>query len=260
MPVDIATAKLRRRVRLAIANCHRCPLRSTCTAPVPFSGPTPARVTVIGEAPGSEEDAAGAPFVGRSGQLLRAHLSRHRIDPGEVAWMNVVSCRPPGNNTPTAKQVKACSYNLAAQVDVVDPEVIVLAGAVALSVFRPDLRVTSVHGHPFVPTVSGWPDLPGAWTRRPVFVPIFHPSAALRDAPTMAMFRDDMKVVGAVIRASNPFDGWPMTCVWCGNPGFMDSRDYLTWCEDHYPDTVGVDKPLPHPDHAITTGDQIALG
>ena len=98
--MDRETAKLRVRTRLQIHECRRCELRNGCLKPVPFSGPSPARLAIIGEAPGAEEDRQNRPFIGASGNLVRGMLSDHRIDPNDAMILNSVSCRPPGNRSP----------------------------------------------------------------------------------------------------------------------------------------------------------------
>ena len=92
-----------------------------------------ARLMLIGEGPGAQEDSTGLPFVGRSGQLLDQLLAAAGIDSNRDAYVaNVVKCRPPGNRKPTAAEMAACRPWLNHQIALVNPAVILLVGATAL--------------------------------------------------------------------------------------------------------------------------------
>jgi DNA polymerase len=135
-------------------------------------------VLLVGEAPGRSEDEGGLPFVGRSGQLLDRVLAEVGLDRAELAVVNTVKCRPPANRPPTRSEQATCRPWLDAQVEAVDPAVIVTLGSTALgwamgSVRGRAPRLVDVHG-----TVQ---HLLG----RPV-VATYHPSAALRFGPAGA--------------------------------------------------------------------------
>jgi uracil-DNA glycosylase family 4 len=115
------------------AACHRCPLAHGRQQVVISSGNPAARLMLIGEGPGAEEDACGLPFVGRSGRLLDALLAGAGIDrERDVYVCNVVKCRPPQNRRPSAAEMAACRPWLDRQIAAVDPALILLAGASAL--------------------------------------------------------------------------------------------------------------------------------
>jgi uracil-DNA glycosylase len=115
------------------AACRCCGLAAHRQQVVVGRGNPRARLLLIGEAPGAQEDASGAPFVGRSGQLLNQLLADGAIDPDRDAYLcNVVKCRPPANRRPTPGEVAACRPWLDAQIRLVDPAVILLVGATAL--------------------------------------------------------------------------------------------------------------------------------
>lgn len=243
--MDVQVAKLRARTRLQITNCHRCPLRSSCTAPVPFAGPTPAELVIIGEAPGVDEDRAGRPFVGASGRFLRGLLSDHRIDPSTALIMNSVSCRPPGNRSPKVSELEACRVNYDAQVKVADPRFVLLLGATALSTVRPDLKVTQIHGRPFLPAIRGKAALPNPYTRLPVYLPTYHPAAALRDVDVKARLRADIALFAEIMRTPEHFALWPTSCVKCGGEGAKQPLDFLAYCHTHMPTTRNPKIPAP---------------
>jgi DNA polymerase len=95
-------------LRRALESFEGCALRKTATQLVFADGNSQARVMLVGEAPGAEEDRAGKPFVGRSGQLLDRMLAAIGLDRTSAYITNVVPWRPPGNRTPTPLETAAC--------------------------------------------------------------------------------------------------------------------------------------------------------
>ena len=115
-----------------IEGCQRCPLHATRNRAVPGVGDRSARLMIIGEAPGAEEDRRGEPFVGRAGQLLDAMLAAMGLDRHQGVFItNVVKSRPPENRDPKAAEIDACRPWLDAQLDLVRPAVILAVGRVA---------------------------------------------------------------------------------------------------------------------------------
>jgi DNA polymerase len=94
-------------------------------------GNAEARVVLIGEAPGAEEDRQGRPFVGPSGQLLDRMLASIGLDRGAVFISNTVFWRPPGNRSPTSQEVTACAPFLARMIELIEPEILVALGGPA---------------------------------------------------------------------------------------------------------------------------------
>jgi DNA polymerase len=87
-----------------------------------------ARLMLVGEAPGAEEDKQGLPFVGRSGQLLDRMLAAVGLDRGQVYIANIVPWRPPGNRTPTPVETQICLPFIKRQIELCDPDVLVTVG------------------------------------------------------------------------------------------------------------------------------------
>jgi len=117
----------------ACDRCRRCCLASSRTQVVVSRGNPQAPLMVIGEGPGAQEDEQGKPFVGRSGQLLDRMLESVGIDSNRDAYVcNIVKCRPPENRKRTALEMAACRPWLDQQIALVDPPVILLAGATAV--------------------------------------------------------------------------------------------------------------------------------
>jgi DNA polymerase len=129
-----------------------------------------ARLMVIGEGPGAQEDATGLPFVGRAGRLLDQMLASVGLDSERDAYIcNVVKCRPPDNRKPTAQEMAACAPWLAVQIAAVDPTVILLCGATALEgVLGIRTGISRLRGR--------WHPWQGRWV-----MPLFHPSYLLRN-------------------------------------------------------------------------------
>lgn len=118
-------------LRQALEAFDGCGLKATAKNLCLYRGAERARVMVIGEAPGRDEDIAGKPFVGAAGQLLDRMLASVGLGEADVHIANVVYWRPPGNRTPTPAEALACQPFLDRQIALVQPEVLFLLGGVA---------------------------------------------------------------------------------------------------------------------------------
>ena len=114
-----------------LAGFDGCSLKATAKNLCFFRGSPQARLMLIGEAPGRDEDIAGKPFVGRAGQLLDKMLAAIGLAEADVHITNIVYWRPPGNRTPTPQEALVCRPFLERQVELVAPELIVLLGGAA---------------------------------------------------------------------------------------------------------------------------------
>jgi DNA polymerase len=133
-------------------SCHACELGQTRTRSVFSGGSTQAKIMIIGEAPGKDEDDQGEPFVGRSGQLLMKLFAQVGVERERDLYIcNTIKCRPPQNRKPTPLEKDACRPFLEAQIDFVQPKVIVLCGATAVSSLLPHEKrtITQVRGQWF---------------------------------------------------------------------------------------------------------------
>ncbi len=176
MNVDSLLAELADEIRV----CPKCRLAQTRTNAVPGAGQTSATLMFVGEGPGEQEDLSGEPFVGKSGQLLSRELEKIGISRGEIFITNIVKCRPPQNRTPLTDEIAACNDWLSAQIALIDPKFIVPVGGPSLqTLISKNLRITKARSNVF--RKDGI-----------LFIPILHPSAALRAPETMKLFLEDL--------------------------------------------------------------------
>ena len=168
----------------AVNGCVACPeLASTRRTVVVGDFPAGARLLIVGEAPGAQEDESGRPFVGKGGQLLDRLLAEVGIERATVAVANVLKCRPPSNRTPTRAEANRCRGWLDRQVTLLDPKLVVTLGGTALAwAFGTGHRLLDARGRVH------------EWNGRSLLVS-YHPSAALRFGPNgapMAGLRADL--------------------------------------------------------------------
>jgi uracil-DNA glycosylase len=133
-PADRATtgaAATLAELEALVARFEGCSLKRTAKSLCFARGSAEAKVMMIGEAPGRDEDLQGKPFVGRAGQLLDRMLAAIGLGEAEVYITNTVYWRPPGNRTPSPEEVEACAPFLARQIELLSPRVLVLLGGAA---------------------------------------------------------------------------------------------------------------------------------
>ena len=153
----------------SIKGCNKCKLCKTRQNIVFGTGNKHAKLMFIGEGPGADEDRLGEPFVGRAGKLMNLAFETLGIDRKEVYIANVVKCRPPGNRNPEEDEAMACLNYLRNQVILVQPEIIVLLGSVALkNILGKEYGITASRGK--------WVEKKGI-----KYMPTWHPAALLRD-------------------------------------------------------------------------------
>jgi uracil-DNA glycosylase family 4 len=118
-------------LRAALENFGGCALKQTATNLVFIDGNPKARLLIIGEAPGAEEDRQGLPFIGPAGKLLDQMLAAIGLDRTSVLITNTLYWRPPGNRNPSPAEIAACLPFVERSIEIVDPAVLVLAGGTA---------------------------------------------------------------------------------------------------------------------------------
>ncbi len=165
---------------------------ATCTHLVPGTGSAIAHMVIVGEAPGAAEDASGLPFVGTAGKLLDRLLGEAGLARADVFVTNVVKARPPGNRDPTRDEVAHHWPWLQAQLDVLQPRLLVPLGRHALGRFAPKTdRISEVHGRAL--------ERDG----RRLF-PLYHPAAALHNPGLRETLDADARALGEEVRAWSP--------------------------------------------------------
>jgi uracil-DNA glycosylase len=175
----------------AAPGCVACPeLVAARSTVVVGDAPAGARLVLVGEAPGAEEDRTGRPFVGRAGALLDRVLGEVGLDRSTVAVVNVLQCRPPGNRTPTTTEAVRCRGWLERKLDLIDPELVVTLGlSAAVAFLGRGTKLAAVRG-----------EVHEAGGRR--VLPTYHPSAAIRFGPNgapLAALRADLAAAAALL-------------------------------------------------------------
>ena len=131
-----------------VSACQQCQLGKTRSNVVVGRGNNKARLLLIGEAPGEQEDRQGLPFVGKAGQLLENMLAAAGIDSSRDVYIcNLLKCRPPGNRNPAQDEIAKCNHFLQWQIDAIQPELIVAVGRFAAqSLLQNQASLSSLRG------------------------------------------------------------------------------------------------------------------
>lgn len=159
-------------------------------------GPGPqVRLAFVGEAPGAQEDAAGLPFVGKAGQLLDQLLQDSGMARADVAVLNVLKCRPPGNRRPSREEIARCRPYLERQLGLLQPQLVVALGLTAVAWFLSGGtgggRTTLAGARGVVHDARGYR-----------VIATYHPSAAIRFGPSgapLAALREDLDFAARVL-------------------------------------------------------------
>lgn len=179
-------------LRDAVCSCTRCRLHETRTQAVYADGVADARVMVVGEAPGANEDRTGLPFVGAAGKLLDLMLASVDLSRRTSAYIcNVIKCRPPGNRNPQQDEIDTCSPYLRRQIELVRPEVILAVGTFAAQLLtgNRDAALGKLRGE--VHAYAGVP-----------LVVTYHPAALLRNRGWTRPTWDDLQLLRRVMEGA----------------------------------------------------------
>lgn len=175
-------------VRDLALGCTRCGLAGSRTQVVFSDGNPRARLVVVGEAPGANEDRTGLPFVGAAGKLLDLMLASVDLTRKESVYIcNVLKCRPPGNRNPQPEEIRACSPFLRRQLELVQPEALLAVGTFAAQLLTSsDAPLGKLRGE--VHTYQGIP-----------LVVTYHPAALLRNSGWTRATWDDLQLLRQVM-------------------------------------------------------------
>jgi uracil-DNA glycosylase family 4 len=180
-----------------IMNCRKCRLHKYRKNPVPGEGPLNAKVMVVGEAPGKNEDLQGRPFVGAAGQLLNKLLEMAGLRREEVYITNVVKCRPPGNRDPQEDEIAACLPYLLRQIKLIRPKLIIAVGRHAARTLlqlagHKWSSMSEQHGKVYEATIEGV---------KLMIAVTYHPAAALYKPPLRQKLEEDFRgPIAAAVR------------------------------------------------------------
>ncbi len=174
-----------------IRDCRKCRLWRHAKNPVPGEGNPDAKLMLIGEAPGYQEDIKGRPFVGRAGKLLDTLLSGIGLARDDVYISNIVKHRPPENRAPKADEIEACTPYLDRQIQIIKPEIIVTLGNHSTGYILSKVNAE----------VGGITEVRGRLYKEKLFeiplkiIPTFHPAAALYNPAYLSNLEEDFRRV-----------------------------------------------------------------
>jgi uracil-DNA glycosylase len=162
-------------------------LAKTATQLVFGDGNIDADLVFVGEAPGKNEDIQGIPFVGAAGKFLNEMLQMIDLERKDIYITNIVKYRPPDNRDPFPDEKTAFLPYLESQLEVIQPTLVVTLGRHSLNCFLPDLQISQVHGQP-------------KRYKGRVYLPLFHPAAALYNGAMRQTLIDDFALIPAIIK------------------------------------------------------------
>ncbi len=174
-------------IRLEVLSCALCDLSGTRNKAVPGEGPSQSKIMFIGEAPGSDEDNMGIPFVGTAGKILDKYLKIARINRYDVFITNIVKCRPPKNRVPSVEEQNACHGYLYRQIKLVNPKIICLLGRLAYESILSGSSILKNRGKIIERNDKKY------------FVTI-HPAAIIYNKKLSELFEKDMIFLGNLVR------------------------------------------------------------
>jgi uracil-DNA glycosylase family 4 len=178
-----------------IITCIRCRLSEGRIHAVPGEGPVPARILLVGEAPGKREDELGRPFVGRAGSVLQELLSSIGLSREDVYITSIIKCRPPKNRDPKDDEIAACHQYLERQIDLLRPSVIVPMGRFsAREICRvfgiTEKKIGDIHGQVFSVYAS---------YGKIHMLPVYHPAVITHNPNLRSALRDDFSQLKRVL-------------------------------------------------------------
>ena len=175
--------KLKKSIRL-IENCE---LKKNATNLVFGDGNISAKIMIIGEGPGAQEDAEGKPFVGRAGKLLDKMLESIHLNRTKVYISNVVNYRPPANRRPTEEEIVRYLPYLKNHIEIMNPKILILLGSTALNAIIGNVTVISKARGKWIQKEIG--------TVKPWIIASFHPAFLMRQPEQKKLAWIDLKMV-----------------------------------------------------------------
>ena len=175
--------KLKNKIQL-VKNCE---LKKNAKNLVFSDGNINAKIMIIGEGPGANEDIEGKPFVGRAGKLLDKMLSSINLDRTKVYISNVVNYRPPSNRKPTDVEIERYSPYLKSHIEIINPKILVLLGSTALnSLIGNEIVISKARGNWMQKEIG---------TAKPWVIASFHPAFLMRQPEQKKLAWIDLKMI-----------------------------------------------------------------
>lgn len=175
------------RIRAEIIKNNVCPnLAKTATQLVFGDGNPEADIVFIGEAPGKKEDEQGIPFVGSAGKFLNEMLGEIHLRREQIYITNIVKYRPPQNRDPLPEEKADFLPYLQQQLEIINPLLIVTLGRHSMESLLPPMKISEAHGKPM------------RYNNR-VYLPLFHPAAALYNGGLRQTLKDDFSRIPTII-------------------------------------------------------------
>ncbi len=168
------------------------PLKKGANKLVFGSGNTEAKILLIGEGPGFNEDAQGLPFVGQAGKLLDKLLELAGLERRKVFITNIVHHRPPNNRDPIPNEIESYGKYLDQIIKIISPKIIITLGRFSMAKFLPNIYISDVHGKKFEINWSG---------QKLIVVPMYHPAASLRNGKILEAEKQDFINLGKVLKS-----------------------------------------------------------
>lgn len=169
------------------STCIKCPLHESRTNVVFGEGPKDAKMMLVGEAPGKNEDETGRPFIGMAGRLLSEIIEEAGMNRSDIYITSIVKCRPENNRKPKKPEYTMCiGLYLSKQIDLIDPDIIGLLGNSASYALIGKKNIKQIHGKTY--EFNG---------RK--YMALFHPAAALYSRKLLPQLKEDMVTLKKVV-------------------------------------------------------------
>ena len=182
-----AKSKKLRELKESISKIKNCELKKASTNIVFSDGNLDAKIMIIGEGPGANEDLEGVPFIGRTGELLDKMLSSINLDREHVYISNVVNYRPPENRNPTSEEIVRYLPYLIKHIEIINPQILILLGSTALNAIIGNDKVIS--------------NARGTWIKKKIgicntsVITSFHPAILMRQPDQKKLSWIDLKMI-----------------------------------------------------------------
>lgn len=175
-------------LEIKIQNCQKCSLWKSRNKVVAGEGSLSAKILLIGEAPGKNEDLQGRPFCGDAGKFLDHLLALAKLERKDIFITSVLKCRPPQNRNPKQEELNACFPWLEKQIKILKPKLIILLGRYALKKILPEIGdISRLHGRYLQ-------------RGKDIYFISFHPAAALHQQRLKRVLEKDFKKIPEIFK------------------------------------------------------------